>query len=386
MISMYRLDKSDNGKTLYAQLVTYFREQILDGRLPPGSRLPTEQALTQEHQISRNTVRQAMSALVHEGLLERVQGRGTFVSESLVQSSSVRVAEKRLGVVLSQTGDQLNMEILIGIEQAAKSRGYQVSFSYSEESPAQQARDIERLHADRVAGLIVFPVSNEENDPAIAQVYASGIPVVLVDRYLPRLATDFVVADNFNGGYRATEHLLILGHTRIGFVHLSAANLRTTSVQDRWAGYRAALRDHGLPYDETLVCAYSANSGSPSDHPYVAFLSRQDRPSAVFVVTDQQVPALFQAARRCGLSVPEDLAVVGFDDLNFAAHLNPPLTTVSQPRIDIGLRAGHLLMNRVEGSTLPPQQVVLPTSLVMRESCGARLRIQQSVEKGSASK
>src|SRR5258706_9930074 len=110
MISMYRLDKSDNGKTLYAQLVTYFRERILDGTLPPGSRLPTEQALTQEHQISRNTVRQAMSALVHEGLLERVQGRGTFVSDLLVQRSLPRVAEKRIGVVLSYTGDQLNME------------------------------------------------------------------------------------------------------------------------------------------------------------------------------------------------------------------------------------------------------------------------------------
>ncbi|MFL5806552.1 MAG: GntR family transcriptional regulator [Roseiflexaceae bacterium] len=382
---MYRLDKSDNGKTLYEQLVTYFRERILDGTLPPGSRLPTEQALTQEHQISRNTVRQAMSALVHEGLLERVQGRGTFVSDLLVQRSLPRVAEKRIGVVLSYTGDQLNMEILIGIEQAAKSRGYQVSFSYSEESSTQQARDIERLHEDRVAGLIVFPVSNEEDDPAIARVYASGIPVVLVDRYLPKLATDSVVADNFNGGYRATEHLLILGHTRIGFVHLSVGNLHTTSVHDRWAGYCAALRDHGLPYDETLIFAYPSISGFTSGKPYVAFLSRQDRPSAVFVVTDQQVPVLFQAARRCGLRVPEDLAVVGFDDLNFAAHLSPPLTTVSQPRIDIGLRAGHLLMNRIEGSTEPSRQIVLPTSLVVRESCGARLRIQQSVE-GSASK
>src|SRR5258706_13059057 len=113
-----------------------------------------------------------MSALVHEGLLERVQGRGTFVSDLLVQRSLPRVAEKRIGVVLSYTGDQLNMEILIGIEQAAKSRGYQVSFSYSEESSTQQARDIERLHEDRVAGLIVFPVSNEEDDPAIARVYA----------------------------------------------------------------------------------------------------------------------------------------------------------------------------------------------------------------------
>ncbi len=380
---MVELGTSKNGTALYAQLVTYFRERIVDGTLLPGSRLPPELELAQQYGVSRNTVRQAMSTLVHAGLLERVQGRGTFVRQGPVVTQSTPASEKRIGVVLTYAGDQLNMELLIGIDQAAKSRGYQVSFSYSEERASQQARDVERLRTDRVAGLIIFPLSNELDDPVIARLQTDGTPLVLVDRYLSERATDYVVADNFAGGYRATEHLLILGHTRIAFVYLSGADLRTTSVRDRWEGYRAALDDHGLPYDERLVFAFPARSMVADDASYMTFISQADRPSAVCMVNDIQAPALFQAARSFGLRIPDDLAVIGFDDLSFAAHLNPPLTTIAQPRMDIGIRAAHLLINRIEGDTEPPKQVVLPTSLVIRESCGARLRIQQSVEKGA---
>jgi DNA-binding LacI/PurR family transcriptional regulator len=292
-------------------------------------------------------------------------------------------SEKRIGVVLTYTGDQLNMELLIGIDQAAKSRGYQVSFTYSEERSSQQARDVERLRADRVAGLIIFPLSNETDDAVVARLQADGVPLVLIDRYLADRPTDYVAADNFRGGYRATEHLLILGHTRIAFVYLSAANLRTTSVRDRWAGYRAALKDHGLPYDERLVIEYPAHSMVADDTSYIAFISQPDRPSAVCLVNDIQAPALFRAARHAGLRIPDDLAVIGFDDLSFSAHLSPPLTTVAQPRLEIGIRAANLLINRIEGDTEPPKQVVLPVSFVIRESCGARLRIQQSISKGT---
>lgn len=378
---MYVLDKSENGTTLYIQLVNHYRDLIQTGALAPGARLPTELELAQVHEISRNTVRQAMSALVNEGLLERHQGRGTFVRELLVQKDQESVAEKRIGVMLCYAGDQLNMEILIGIEQAAKSHGYQVSFAYSEENSAQQARDIERLRNDRVAGLIVFPLSDEEHDPVIAQLQGTDTPLVLVDRYLPGLATDYVVADNFTGGYRATEHLLILGHTRIGFMHGAVGGLHTSSVHDRWEGYRAALRDHQLPYDESLICTSPQALRLGAHEPYVDFLARPGRPSAVFVVTDNIVPKVYQAARHCGLRIPEDLAIVGFDDLIFAAHLSPPLTTIAQSRVDIGLRAGHLLISRIEGRGGPIQRIELPTSLIVRESCGARQRIQQSVER-----
>src|SRR5689334_18668286 len=229
----------------YARLMSYFRERILDGSLPSGARLPTELELAAEHQISRGTVRQAMSALVSEGLLERVRGRGTFVRPLLpIASPMLRTTERRIGLVLAHSsGSQLDLDILIGVEHAAKSRGYQVSFAYAEERLDELDYDIARLRADMVGGLIIFPVSDATYDESIWRLAADKIPFVLVDRYFPDLDSDYVVADNLGGGYRATEHLLILGHSRIAFVYSSKGSLLTTSVHDRWQGYRRALQE-----------------------------------------------------------------------------------------------------------------------------------------------
>ena len=363
----------------YAQLMNHFRERILDGSLPAGARLPTELELAAEHQISRGTVRQAMSALVNEGLLERVRGRGTFVRPLLpIASPALRAAERRIGLVLAHSsGSQLDLDILIGVEHAAKSRGYQVSFAYAEESLEELDRDIARLRADNIAGMIIFPVSDATYDESIWRLAADRVPFVLVDRYFPDLDSDYVVADNHGGGYRATEHLLILGHRRVGFVYSGKGSLLTTSVRDRWQGYRRALLEYGQLYDEQLVFQWpdrsNADPAGASDH----LLLREGGPTAIFAVNDAVALELLQAAQRVGLRVPEDLALVGFDDLSFAAHLSPPLTTVAQPRMDLGLRAGHLLINRIEGQGNLPRHIDLPTSLIIRESCGARLRVRR---------
>jgi GntR family transcriptional regulator, arabinose operon transcriptional repressor len=363
----------------YAQLMSHIRERILDGSLPAGARLPTELEIAAEHQISRGTVRQAMSALVNEGLLERVRGRGTFVRPLLpIASPALRPAERRIGLVLAHSsGSQLDLDILIGVEHAAKSRGYQVSFAYAEESLEELDRDINRLRADNIAGMIIFPVSDASYDESIWRLAADRVPFVLVDRYFPDLDSDYVVADNLGGGYRATEHLLILGHRRVGFVYSSKGTLLTTSVRDRWQGYRRALLEYGQLYDEQLVFQWPHRSNTDpagaSDH----LLLREGGPTAIFAVSDAVALELLQAAQRVGLRVPEDLALVGFDDLSFAAHLSPPLTTIAQPRLDVGLRAGHLLINRIEGQGTSPRHIDLPTSLIVRESCGARLQVRR---------
>ncbi len=365
---------SKGTKTLYAQLLVRIRERILDGSLPPGAQLPTELELAQEYGISRGTVRQALSVLESEGLVDRTQRRGTFVRHP----PAAQAAERRIGLVLSRLGSQLDLDILIGVESAAKSRGYQVSFAYAEEHFEEQTRDIARLRADRVAGMIVFPVSDVTFDQSIAQLQATGMPLVLVDRYLSDLDTDYIVTDNAGGGYRATEHLIILGHTRIGFVYGSIGTLLTTSVRDRCAGYRHALETYGLPCDNSSIVQLPWAGAPEAVVRYAAFLAQPDRPSAIFAVNDDIALLLMQTAQRSGVRVPEDLAIVGFDDLNFAAHVNPPLTTVSQPRMDVGLRAGNLLINRIEGQGGPKKHIELPTSLVVRASCGARLLARRS--------
>ncbi len=324
-----KLNKKEKAKALHIQLMTYFRERILDGRLPPGARLPTELELAQEHEISRDTVRQALALLVSEGLLKRVQGRGTFVRQPPpVRPDEVKEAKKHIGLVLNRPPTaQINMDILIGVEQAAKSHGYHVTFTYAEESQEQETRDIARLLRtdDHVMGLIIFPHSDSAYDEAIWQLHADHIPFVLIDRYFPDLAVDYVGPDNVGGGYRATEHLLILGHERIGFVGSPIETVQTTSVHDRWKGYRSALEKYGIAYDETLIIPKTRIPQADADAVYAEFLLRPDHPTAIFAANDLVALELLQIARRNGIHVPEDLALVGFDDLSFAAHLTPPI-------------------------------------------------------------
>lgn len=373
---MQNTEKSFQTKARYIQILNEIRQHILSGNLVAGDRLPSEQQIARDHQTSRGIVRHALNLLVGEGLLERVQGSGTFVSQSPLTNHAPSSRQKSIGVILSEANDELNMKILRGVEQAAKPRGYQVSFSYTGENAQELALDIARLRAS-AAGLIIFPISNESHNDAVAQLQQDEFPFVLVDRYISDLDCDYVTSDNLAGSYRATEHLLILGHTRIGFVYTPAGELLTTSVRDRWEGYCKALREYDLPYDESLIYKVSISPRpEASILSYDDLIARVDRPRAFFVANDAIALELLRAAQRCSLRVPEDIALVGFDDLSFATHLDVPLTTIAQQSTEMGLRAGTLLVNRIERRVSgPPQHIELPTNLIIRQSCGARLRI-----------
>ncbi len=388
---MLPLSKREMPETeaLYFKLTNLLRKRIGEGNWAEDSQIPTEMELAKEYQISRGTVRQALNILVQEGLLEKVQGRGTFVRKNsfpksevlqlVAQSSNAGKAEKRIGLVLAQATDQFNLDILIGVEQAAKTLGYQLSFSYSEERQVQQTADIERLRIDRVAGMIIFPVSDVEHDEQLSHLLNDNVPFVLVDRYISDLDCDYVVSNNLDGAYRATEHLLIMGHTRIGFAYSEMGGLQTTSVHDRWKGYCKALQEYAIFYDETLLLHSVPTPGSSQPNVCDDFLARPERPSAVFAVNDAVAVNLIKAAGRCGITVPDELAVVGFDDVSYASHVNPALTTIAQPGREIGWQAGNLLLSRIEGRLKgAAKQIEVPVKLIVRESCGARLRLRKA--------
>lgn len=375
-----KMSKKERTRLLQAQLTIYYRERILDGRLLTGTRLPTDEELAALYQISRDSVRQGLAQLANEGLIERVQGRGTFVSQPPTNSNPpVQLKQKQIGLVLNRQfrTTQPVMNILVGVEQAAKSHGYNVSFTYAEGEQEQQASDIARMRANHVSGMVIWPMGDSIHAALIQQLQADHIPVVLIDRYFPGLSLDYVGSDNVGGGYRATEHLLILGHRRIGFVFAHEETLQITSVHERWQGYRKALQKYEVPYDETLVIPDVRQLQTEGEEGLVEFLQRPDRPSAIFTVNDYVALDVLQAAKTLHLRIPEDLAVVGFDDMEFAAHVNPPLTTTRQQFIDIGLRAGTLLINRLEGMVGAPRHIELPTNLIIRESCGVQLHVKK---------
>lgn len=369
-------------KLLYAKITSFYREQILTGNLPPGTQLPTEMEIAQQHQISRGTVRQALTLLVAEGLLERVQGRGTFVrvGPSHPEESSEVPAEKNIGLILSgSTEDELSMGILLGAEQIIKARGYHLNVAFVDNDTAQLTAIINRLRT-RTTGLIIFPTGDTPYIETIKQLELDHIPYVLTDRYLAAIESDYIGVDNIESGYRATEHLIVLGHIRIGFAYSAFDRLDTTSVHDRWKGYRKALQAYDLPYDDTMLLRDAPSSTAPAPNAYDEYMQRPDRPDAVFTVNDYIALGLLRAAQRCQIAIPEKLAIVGFDDVSYATHIHPALTTIAQPRKEIGVQAANLLIDRIEKKIVgPPRHIELPTQLIVRESCGTRLNLKNHI-------
>jgi DNA-binding LacI/PurR family transcriptional regulator len=364
---MLSLDKN-NPVALYAQLASQLREQIHRGELPLGSKLPTEIELARRYSISRGTARQAMAILTHKGLVKRVAGKGTFV-----RRRNEEPVRKCIGLVIPHAQDSLSMEILVGAESVAKSRGYSILFCYTDDDLATENQDIERLRNEHVGGLIICPVSNLNRDDAVWQLHQENFPFVLVDRYFPGLDADYVVVDNAGGAYAATAHLAGLGYRSIGFA--STSGMETTSTRDRFQGYRRALEDKGLPYRDEWVCACTlASLNEEEGQEFIRECwQSHERPQAYFAVNDLTAMRMMRAAAAVGLSLPRELALVGFDDIDAAARLSFPLTTVAQPRREIGVQAAGLLLDRLEGTRTGPTRIVLPVSLVVRESCGAGL-------------
>jgi LacI family transcriptional regulator len=287
-----------------------------------------------------------------------------------------RMASRRthvIGFVLRQNSDQVFADhflpqVLNGLSRAASAQGYHTLFEPipPEDKASAYTRLIRERHVD---GIVVS--GPRFDDQALLQIHAEGAPVVLLGQ-LPHTNIPFVDVNNVGGARVATAHLLSLGHRRIGFI--TNAPLAYTASADRLAGYRQALAEAGQHYDESLVRFgnFTPQSGQAAMH---ELLSIVPRPTAMFVASDTVALGALHTIREHGLRVPDDLALVGFDDIPLAEFVVPPLTTIRLPAAGEGWGAAELLIRLIEGEDeIRNPQIILDTELIVRESCGARRR------------
>lgn len=355
-------------RPLYLQLADHLRRQVQDGTWPAGHRLPPEIDLARALAISRGTARQAMDLLVSQGLLQRIPGKGTFVT-----LPDRRPSSQLIGIVVPFLRDSLTTDMVRGAESVLRRNGYSLIFCHSDGDLEFERQHLARLGREGISGLIVFPLGLPEEAPLLAPLVTSNLPLVLIDRLVPGLAVASVVADNAGGAYRAVEHLLALGHRRIACVSLPES---PTSVVDRVRGYEQALRDAGvLPLaaiqlaitprlSDDPVPRYTATELAPLDQA----LAMQDAPTALFCINDFVAMGVMEHLLARGLQIPRDLTLVGFDDIALAPYLPVPLTTIAQPKYEIGVQAAQMLLDQIGGGDSDPRGVVLPTSLVVRAS------------------
>ncbi|PFG44617.1 LacI family transcriptional regulator [Isoptericola jiangsuensis] len=282
---------------------------------------------------------------------------------SLVARSLRRQSTNVVGVLVAEF-EPYSTELLKGISSAVSGTGYEL-LAYSGGSDGGTVAGWERRSLSRLAGTLIDAAIVVT--PTMVLSEANGIPVVAIDPHTGPEGTHTVDSDNTTGAREAVEHLIALGHRRIahlgGRTDLESARLREL-------GYRQALDNAGIGVDPTLV-RVGGYRPDTADTPARELLSRRDgeRPTAVFAANDQSAIHVMEVAAELGLRVPEDLSVVGFDNVPESATVTPPLTTVAQPLHRMGAEALRMLLDVLEGAPRE-QHLRLPTSLVVRSSTG----------------
>ena len=285
-----------------------------------------------------------------------------------------RQRTETVGLVIGDISNPFSTELANAVRETLSFRGYNLFICISEHSAREDIAAFESLVDHNVDGLIIATRSNREGDERLSEIADSGVPIVVVGRDFKHDSVDAISADNFKGGFEATQHLVDLGHTRIGFI---GAAFEDRSRLKRLQGYLAALTQHEIPIDERLI---TGRKGSANDVPGYStesigyegmkrLLSLPNRPTAVFARNDFTAVGAISAVKEAGLSIPQDIAIVGFDDTPLAVHTMPSLTTVRQPMKVQGQLAAEMLIRRISGDEgVQTETRVLDCELIIRES------------------
>ncbi len=296
---------------------------------------------------------------------------------SLVAKSLIHQRTKTLGVVVPMIGNTAYSPMVRGIEQIAYEKGYNIILCDTDINLTKEQRYIEMLSQRRVEGAIIIPFAERTSDDYehIKQLEGEGIRVVVMEQDIPLPELNRVVPDNRGDAMRLVKHLIGLGYKRIGLAHLGLCNWDIAGIE-RWEGYKYALEQSGLEYDESLV----VQAGQPTivEEKSLLFDKLVDylqhkRPEAIFATTDMLAIKIMTIIHSLGLNVPNDIAVVGFDDILMSGYTVPPLTTVRQPAEQIGRRSAEIVFSLIEGDDelAVPVHERISGKLIIRKSCGS---------------
>jgi len=272
-----------------------------------------------------------------------------------------------LAVIVPDVANPFFTLIVRGAEDVARRSDYRMILCNTRADLAIERDVVEEMIAHRVEGVVIAPVSDRSR-AHLRRLTAYGVPFVLVDRTVPGVDSDVVVGDNVDGARRLVEHLISLGHRRIGFIVESDD---VSTARDRHRGYVEGLQAAGLPLDDDLIVRSSVDPGGGRDG-LRRLLELAKPPTAVFTVNNLVALGALEAVRESGLAVPDDVALVCFDDIEYASRMYPFLTVMAQPAETLGTLATQLLLDRIEGRAGERRRfVVLAPEFVVRRSCGA---------------
>jgi len=291
------------------------------------------------------------------------------IARSLVQKKT-----HTIGVIVPEIYHSFFSEVVSGVEEVASQAGYQIILCQSNEDAEKERKNIDTLLSKQVDGILISVAESDRDPQPFRSLRQTGTPFVFFDRYLVGVEAPRVIVDDVEGAQQLVEYLIQLGYQRIAHF---AGYPQISIGRDRLVGYQKALAAHYIPVDPHLIIegGFNERDGVVAME---EILTRGDLPEAIFAVNDPVAIGAYKVCMEKGIRVPEDVALVGFSDIDVSSLLAVPLTTMRQPALQIGQEAARLLIRINEGEEVnPSEEIVLKTELIVRRSCGSAIAWQK---------
>lgn len=354
-----------NKMPLYKQIQETIRTKIIAGELRPKDRVPSEQEIMEEYKVSKITVKNALTALADEGLVIRIQGKGTFVSPQPPASADSFLSQGMesgsntgnfIGLIIPTMKTRVIQQLVDHIEFYIKEAGYQLVLHITRESSQEESRAIQHLtQSSEVKGLIVFPTEDETYNESLLRLSLDKFPFVFIDRYLRNIDTYRVISDNFGGSYETVSMLLRKGHRQIALISPDNTN---TAIEDRTLGFERACIEHGILIDKSLWChvpIHVLRNGNTLAY-VTEFLRKHPGISAAFTLTAEMATLAYQALQHSPGAKP-DVRIISFDDPGI-----PGIPFIMQNEKRLAESAVELLISQLSGE-YNPQKIEIPVNL-----------------------
>ncbi|MGN7940376.1 GntR family transcriptional regulator [Virgibacillus sp. 6R] len=361
-------------QTKASMVKNQIKEWIDEGKVLPGEKIYSENELVKMFEVSRHTVRQAVGDLVHEGWLYREQGAGTFVSNrrEQIQIQPVSSTGKNIGVITTYISDYIFPSIIKGIESYLSSHGYSLTFACTDNDPEKEKQCLEAMLSRNIDGLIVEPTRSSSYNPNLhyyLEMEQNQIPYLMINQYYPQLNPPNIILDDEKGGFIATDHLIKLGHTKVIGIFKSDDNQGLNRMQ----GFIRAFRENNIQFFPEMIVTYTTEEKEGSYLQKLKdILVSDEKPTGIVCYNDEIAIKVLNVLRDLEIKVPEELSIVGYDDSYLAEASEIKLTSVTHPKMDMGIEAAKWIVSAVEnGDWEETRQKVYEPEIVIRNSTSA---------------